>query len=206
MLIVNGRNYVYQCCTLLLLIFAAASAETCLHLEIVRAAGSDLIDFRMREVLRKLYLRRRSRMYTVTGFGYHLLLDRLRCHASDPRAEETASSPSVLAAQKRASGLRQYVLAPLFASAEWGLLIMQRLALGSATEMLDGFATVLDRFAEYQHAIAACEIAHSEKSEAHSEAAKSCHATMSRQSHMHVKLVMGIAVARLMLAKGEYWV
>ena len=55
--IVNGRDYVYQGCALLLLVLATASAETCLDLNIVRTAGRDMIHFGVRKVLRKLYLR-----------------------------------------------------------------------------------------------------------------------------------------------------
>lgn len=83
MFIVNGRNYVYQGCALLLLILATASAEACLDLKIVRTAGCHLTNFRMRKCLRKLYLRWRSRC-AAAGFGYHLLLDRLLGNASDP--------------------------------------------------------------------------------------------------------------------------
>ena len=81
--IVNGRNYVYQGCPLLLLILATASAKACLDLKIVGTAGGHLTNFGMRKGLRKLYLRWRSRCVTA-GFGYHLLLDRLLGNASDP--------------------------------------------------------------------------------------------------------------------------
>lgn len=83
MFIVNGRNYVYQGCAFLLLLLATASAEACLDLKVVRAAGGHLTHFGMRKGLRELYLRWRSRC-AAAGFGYHLLLDRLLGNASDP--------------------------------------------------------------------------------------------------------------------------
>lgn len=81
--IVNGRNYVYQGGALLLVILAVASAETYLDLRFIRSAGSYLTYFGVRKMFRQLYLRRRSRC-AATGFGYHLLAGPLAMQRTRP--------------------------------------------------------------------------------------------------------------------------